>query len=202
MNLFSSEENRFIDLGLTDATVHYYPSFFTSEEAAAYFNILRKETPWQQDDITLFGKTYAQPRLTALYGNNGKAYRYSGITMKPHRFTETLSEIKLKIEQVTEVAFTTVLLNLYRDGNDSNGWHSDDEKELGKNPVIASVSFGTPRVFQLKHKKDNTLKHKLILESGSLLVMKGATQENWKHQIPKSKKVTDARINATFRVLH
>jgi len=202
MDLFSSEERKTpISLDLKDADIQYYPSFFSSEESSAYFKILMNETPWQQDDIKLFGKTYAQPRLTALYGENEKPYGYSGITMLPKPFSKTLLEIKEKIETVIPASFTTVLLNLYRDGSDSNGWHSDDEKELGRNPVIASVSFGTPRVFQLKHKKDKTLKHKILLEDGSLLLMQGTTQELWKHQIAKSKKVVAPRINLTFRII-
>ncbi len=202
MELFSSEKNREpIKLPLPDAEAIYYPSFFTLEESALYFEILNSKTPWQQDDIKLFGKTYPQPRLTALYGDDDKSYSYSGIEMLPKPFSKTLKEIKLKIEKVSEVKFTTVLLNLYRDGNDSNGWHSDDEKELGINPFIASVSFGTNRMFHLKHKQDKNLRYKLLLENGSLLLMKEATQHNWQHQLPKSKKIKESRINLTFRIL-
>lgn len=202
MDLFSSEKNKEpIKLPLQDAEVIYYPSFFTSEETNKYFEILSNETPWQQDDIKLFGKTYPQPRLTALYGDNDNSYSYSGIKMLPKPFSKTLQEIKLRIEEVSEVKFTTVLLNLYRDGSDSNGWHSDDEKELGINPFIASISFGTNRMFHLKHKQDKNLRCRLLLENGSLLLMKGATQHNWQHQLPKSKKIKEPRINLTFRVL-
>ncbi len=186
---------------MTDAEVIYYPSFFSSEEALAYFKTLLDETHWQQDDITLFGKTYPQPRLTALYGNNEQSYSYSGIKMIPKPLSETLKEIKFKIEKVSGIKFTTVLLNLYRDGNDSNGWHSDDEKELGINPTIASVSFGVNRIFHFKNKQDKNLRYKLELGNGSLLIMKGATQNNWQHQLPKSRKVKEPRINLTFRVL-
>ena len=119
--------------------------------------------------------------------------------MFPKPLSLVLKKIKTRIEEVSEVKFNTVLLNLYRDGSDSNGWHSDDEPELGRNPVIASLSFGAERVFQLRNKSDKSLRKNILLEDGSLLLMKGATQHNWQHQIPKSKKITRPRINLTFR---
>tara|TARA_Y100000385_G_scaffold248062_1_gene268561 strand:- start:2581 stop:2949 length:369 start_codon:yes stop_codon:yes gene_type:complete len=121
--------------------------------------------------------------------------------MSPQKFTPLLNRIKSKIEERTQSIFSSCLLNLYRNGQDSNGWHSDDEKELGKNPTIASLSLGAERIFHLKHKKITTLKHKLSLQNGSLLVMKGETQHYWLHQIPKTKKPIDKRINLTFRFL-
>ncbi len=202
MDLFSSEDStEKIKLDLPDSDISYFPHFFSSEKASDYFKVLKSETDWQQDNITLFGKSYPQPRLTSLYGDNEKHYTYSGITMFPKPFSSTLLEIKSKIEVVSETKYNVVLLNLYRHGNDSIGWHSDDEKELGKNPNIASVSFGVERIFHLKHKKDNSLRQRIHLTSGSLLIMKGVTQHFWQHQIPKSKKVTQARINLTFRVI-
>jgi alkylated DNA repair dioxygenase AlkB len=202
MNLFSSERNEEgFKLPLKDADVRYFPSFFSSEEATTFFQILQNETEWQQDDIKLFGKTYQQPRLTSLYGTNSKPYSYSGITMFPKPFTSTIKQIQTKIETVCKAEFTTVLLNLYRDGNDSNGWHSDDEKELGTNPVIASVSFGVERVFHFRNKKEKNLRFNLNLQHGSLLLMQGATQHHWQHQLPKSKKTQTPRINLTFRIL-
>lgn len=190
-----------IDLNLKDADVCYYPNFFSERDSSSYFYSLLAETPWQQDQIKVFGKTYDQPRLTALYANNDKPYSYSNLTMHPHQFTPNLLQIKSKIELQTQLQFTTCLLNLYRSGADSNGWHADNEKSLGKHPVIASVSFGASRVFHLKHRHDNLHKLKLILEPGSLLIMKGATQEYWLHQIPKTKKKVEPRINLTFRIL-
>ena len=202
MNLFASENDpEKIIVPLPNADIVYYPKFYSSEEASEYFEILKNKTDWQQDDIKLFGKIYKQPRLTALYGSNDKPYSYSGITMFPKPFTPTLKKIKHKIEDECEIKFTSVLLNLYRDGTDSNGWHSDDEKELGPNPTIASLSLGTQRKFQLKHKQDKSLRFNIILEHGSLLIMKGETQHYWLHQIPKSKKINDPRINLTFRVV-
>lgn len=203
MNLFSSEDiQNSIKFDLPDAEITYFPTFFSSEKAAFYFNRLMKETEWQQDNIKLFGKVYPQPRLTALYADNLTSYTYSGITMFPKPNTSTLLDIKQKVEEKLQLRFTSALLNLYRSGSDSNGWHSDDEKELGQNPIIASLSLGAQRVFQLKHKKDKKLRKNIKLEHGSLLVMKGATQHFWQHQIPKSKKITQERINLTFRIIN
>lgn len=202
MSLFTSEKNNdSIHFELPDASVVYYPNFISEKKANQFYKLLINNTPWQQDDIKVFGKVYQQPRLTALYGEKGKSYTYSGITMQPLPFTSVLKEIKSMVETVSKEAFTTVLLNLYRDGNDSNGWHSDNEKELGKNPEIASVSFGAERIFHLKHKENKGLKKSIMLQHGSLLIMKGATQEKWKHQIPKTKKTVNPRINLTFRTI-
>jgi alkylated DNA repair dioxygenase AlkB len=196
----SPDDSNGKNLNLPDSGITYYPDFL-EDRADAYFEQLRNEVPWQQDDIRVFGKVYAQPRLTALYGNNGKPYSYSNITMRPHDFTEALLEIKKRVETLTDVVFTTCLLNLYRDGKDSNGWHADNEKELGRNPVIASVTLGQERYFHLKHRKNRSLKHKIFLQHGSLLLMEGATQHHWLHQIPKTAKPIGERINLTFRVL-
>ncbi|NER09172.1 Alkylated DNA repair dioxygenase AlkB [Muriicola jejuensis] len=191
-----------LKIELPESDIQYFSGFFSPGEAARLFETLRREIPWQQDDIRVFGKTYPQPRLTALFANNGKPYAYSNITMIPHLFTGELLEIKQKIERLLpETSFTTCLLNLYRDGRDSNGWHADDESVLGRNPVIASVTLGEERPFHFKHKKDPSLKHKMILENGSLLIMKGETQHCWLHQVPKTKRPIGERINLTFRVI-
>lgn len=197
MPLFEKE----IKLDLPQSDITYYPAFFTKPEADFFFEHLRKTIAWQQDDIKVFGKVYAQPRLTALYGTNGQPYTYSNISMQPLELTEKLLNIKTKIETKTTIEFTTCLLNLYRDGKDSNGWHADNEKELGQNPVIASVTFGQERFFHLKHREDKSLKRKILLQHGSLLIMKGKTQHRWLHQIPKTAKPIGERINLTFRVI-
>ena len=184
-----------------DASITYYPTFFDTEEATTLFATLQQEIPWQQDDIKVYGKVFAQPRLTALFGNEGKPYSYSNIVMQPHPWTPLLLNIKNVIEKETQTIFSTVLLNYYRDGKDSNGWHADDEKELGTNPVIASLSLGAERIFQLKHNSIKNQKKSIILEHGSLLVMSGATQHFWKHQIPKTAKPVGSRINLTFRII-
>lgn len=186
---------------LPDSDIRYFPEFLSIDVANQFFDVFRENVPWQQDDIKVFGKVYAQPRLTALYGTNGKPYRYSGITMYPHEFTKELLRLKELIETHTEVHFTSCLLNLYRDGQDSNGWHADDEKELGTDPVIASISLGQERFFHLKHRHDRSLKLKLPLAHGSLLLMQGSTQHHWLHQIAKTAKPVAPRINLTFRVI-
>jgi len=200
LNLFS-KSSEFIELPLADATVIYYPALFNSDVAKAYFEKILNETTWREDDITVFGKTYKQPRLTALFADNGLPYSYSNIVMHPDKFSSTLATIKTEVEKICQHTFTTCLANLYRYGSDSNGWHADDEKELGKQPVIASVSLGETRKFQLKHKLNKELKYQLKLPSGSLLVMKGTTQEFWKHQVPKTKLEVKPRINLTFRTI-
>ncbi|XMO87113.1 alpha-ketoglutarate-dependent dioxygenase AlkB [Algibacter sp. AS12] len=195
--LFKSD----INLNLRDAEIAYYPDFFNESEATNFFKNLLNEVKWQQDSITIYGKTHLQPRLTCFYANNTNTYKYSNITMQPDPFNDDVLLIKSKIESHLKVKFTSCLANLYRNGNDSNGWHADNEKELGKNPIIASVSFGAERVFNLKHKVDKSLKAKLNLQHGSLLLMQGATQDNWLHQIPKTKKIIGKRINLTFRII-
>lgn len=198
-SLFPAEP---ISLELPDADIVYFPSFFSSEVASELYHDLLREIPWQQDHIKVFGKEHVQPRLTALFGNEGKPYSYSNLTMQPKPWNLLLQKIKYHVESVAETNFTTVLLNYYRDGKDSNGWHADDEKELGLNPIIASVSLGSERMFQLKHNTNPSLRQNILLENGSLLIMKGATQHYWKHQIPKTSKPIGGRINLTFRVIH
>ena len=192
-------ENETAPLPLKDAEIYFYPGFFTADTADKFLTLLQQNVDWQQDSIKIFGKILPQPRLTALYANNRKSYSYSGITMNPKDLTAELAEIKEKVEKKTNTEFTTCLLNYYRDGNDSMGWHSDDEKELGRNPVIASLSFGASRMFHLKHRKDPKLRFKIELTPGSLLLMKGSTQHFWLHQLPKTAKKTAPRINLTFR---
>lgn len=199
-SLFESQSEPLI-LDLPDAEIMYYPQFFDKEEADQIFIQLMQEIPWQQDDIRVYGKIHQQPRLTALFGNEGKPYSYSNITMQPHPWNLLLQKLKTQIEAVAQTTFTTVLLNQYRDGKDSNGWHADNEKELGINPIIASISFGAERTFHLKHNTRTDLKKSIILQHGSLLLMKGATQHFWKHQIPKTAKPIGPRINGTFRVI-
>ena len=195
-NLFHEEP---IHLNLPDAEFIYYPNFFSKEKADIFFETLLEETPWQHDEITIFGKKILQPRLTSLYGNEGKSYGYSNIVMHPHAFNNTLTFIKDEIENTINEHFTTVLLNLYRNEKDSNGWHADNEKELGGDPVIASLSLGEERVFQIKHNTNKEVKRSIILQHGSLLVMKNGAQIHYKHQIPKASKSKKPRINLTFR---
>lgn len=195
-SLFPSEK---INFDLPNAVIEYYPNVFDSAKAQLLFEKLYAEIPWQHDTITVYGKSHLQPRLTALFGNEGKPYSYSNITMQPNPWNALLMFIKNEVEEICQEQFTTVLLNLYRDGKDSNGWHADNERELGRNPIIASVSFGVERMFHLQHNTIAEAKQKILLEPGSLLVMKGETQHFWKHQIPKTAKPIGPRINLTFR---
>jgi alkylated DNA repair dioxygenase AlkB len=195
--LFGSE----INLNMKDPDVVYYPHFFNNELSNNYFKILLNNIEWQEDSITVFGKTYLQPRLTALYASNKRSYTYSNITMHPKPFTKELLEINAAIKKVINTNFTSCLANLYRNGQDSNGWHADNEKELGNQPIIASVTFGSERIFHFKHKHEPNLKAKVLLNHGSLLIMKGDTQKNWLHQLPKTKKEIGERINLTFRII-
>jgi alkylated DNA repair dioxygenase AlkB len=148
----------------------------------------------------MYGKKIPFPRLTAWYGDNEKPYSFSGITLQPHSWSPGLLKVKNDIEPKANVVFNSVLLNRYRDGSDSISWHTDAEKELGQNPVIASVNFGAERKFQLKH-KDTNERIDIILQHGSLLIMLGELQHYWKHQIPKTKKPLGERVNLTFRVI-
>jgi alkylated DNA repair dioxygenase AlkB len=187
---------------MPDAEVIICRSFFDKSESHTLFQDLLNSIRWRQDKMKLYGKERDLPRLTAWYGDDGKSYTFSGIPMYPDAWTQTLLLIKQKIEETVEVKFNSVLLNLYRSGKDGIFWHSDDEKELGKNPVIASVSFGEARRFQMKPKFHKGLeKVEVNLTNGSLLIMKGSTQHCWQHQIPKTAKTIESRINLTFRVI-
>lgn len=187
--------------GLPTELLEYHPGFFNQAECAKLFNTFIGTIPWVQEDIQMYGKRMKTPRLTAWYGDQNKEYIFSGIKHHPIPWTNELLMIKERIEPVSGVQFNSVLLNYYRDGSDSVAWHSDDEYELGVNPVIASVSLGQVRRFDIRHKQDRDRKYSIYLENGSLLVMRGDLQHNWLHQIPKSGKPLKARVNLTFRVI-
>ena len=184
-----------------DGKAQLISPFFTEQKSDYYFQKLMTEISWKQEPIKIFGKAVMQPRLTALYGDLNKSYRYSGMTMNPLEWTQSLMEIKKSIETVISVKFTTALLNYYRTGQDSMGWHRDNEKELGSNPTIASVSFGATRKFIFRHYNQKDLKISIELSQGSLLVMSEACQHFWQHSIPKTKTDVGPRINLTFRVI-
>jgi alkylated DNA repair dioxygenase AlkB len=185
-----------------DGELYFGRSFFPLRQSDEFFRDLRAGTAWQQDQMKWFGKQVNIPRLTAWHGDPEKVYRYSGITVAPTPWTPTLLRIKKAIEEASGTTFDSVLLNLYRDGRDSVSWHSDDEPELGTNPVIGSVSFGATRVFNLRHKHDPTRRLRLELSHGSYLLMAGSTQHHWLHEIPKTARPVGERINLTFRTIH
>lgn len=181
---------------LDDGCLKYEATFLAPERANSLFTKLRDTIPWHGEGSR--GRLF--PRLVAWYADPGVVYTYSGITHTSSPWTPELLEIRARIEQATEAGFNSVLLNFYRDGRDSMGFHADDEPELGQNPVIASVSLGVARRFVLKHNR-TVEKHEIVLEHGSLLVMGGTCQHFWKHAIPKTAKVVGPRINLTFRQL-
>jgi alkylated DNA repair dioxygenase AlkB len=181
--------------------VYFFPQFFSETSSKQYFQTLLKTIRWNQEPIKIFGKEVMQPRLTAWHGESTAKYSYSGISLIPNPWTQTLKEIKDKIETVAEAKFTGALLNLYRDGKDSMGWHRDNEKELGVNPVIGSISFGATRTFQFRNYEKKDLIKSIELTDGSFLLMKGETQHYWQHRITKSTRIIAPRINITFRVI-
>ena len=187
-------------LKLEGANIEYRPKFLSEDESAQLFDILLDSTHWRQDTITVYGKAHLTPRLSSWVGESWMDYSYSNHTMKAQAWSPLLLSIKQKIEDATGDSFNSVLLNYYRDGKDSNGWHSDDEPELGHEPVIASLSLGAPRDFHLRHKRDKSRTHKMSLENGSLLMMRGQTQACWQHHIPKRAKA-EGRLNLTFRAI-
>jgi len=181
-----------------DGLVDYHPIAFSTEEVKAYFSYLSTEIQWQQDVVKLFGKTYITDRKVAWYAEKPFIYRYSGQSKIALPFSPTLLAIKLRVEKLTGSEYDACLLNYYHNGSEGMGWHSDNEKSISPNSSIASVSLGATRKFQFKHKTQG-LKLDLILDSGSVLDMRGETQEFWLHALPKSKKIAGARINLTFR---
>jgi len=199
-DLFSQTKQVF---DLPDAEVDYFPNMFEERHATHLFDSLLNKVQWVQNKIRFYGKQSLVPRLEAWYGDPGKSYSYSGIRMDPKPWIEELLEIKKAIEPIAKTRFNSVLINYYRDGQDRVAWHSDDEKELGIEPIIGSVSLGAERKFKLRHKgfDKNGRQAEIILAHGSLLVMKGPTQHFWKHEIPRTARPVGKRINLTFRVI-
>ena len=184
-----------------DGEVFLHESFFIGQESKDLYNELRETIAWQQDSMIIYGKSVLLPRLTAWYADEGRYYKYSGIVNTPLPWTNTLLDIKQYVEDQLDCRFNSALLNYYRHEKDGMGWHSDDEPELGNNPVIASLSFGDSRIFQFKHKKNEAEKISVCLPGGSLLLMQGATQTHWLHRISKSVRYRQPRINITFRTI-
>ena len=175
---------------------------FPEWESQKLFVRLLDEISWQQPLIHVAGKKLRIPRLQAWHGDTKARYHYSGLSLDPAAWTELLLLIKTRVEQVSNTVFNSLLLNRYRDGRDSVGWHSDDEVELGRNPTIASLSLGATRSFRLQHKNRPELKVKLELQQGSVLVMAGELQHHWRHQLPKTQKPVGERVNLTFRRIY
>jgi alkylated DNA repair dioxygenase AlkB len=181
-----------------DGSFLHIETFLNHQESAIYFEMLKNDINWQQEEMNMYGKELPFPRLTAWYADEGKTYSFSGLTLKPKPWTNSLLELKKRVEVKTNAKFNSVLLNRYRDGQDSISWHQDDEKDLGKDPVIASLNFGATSRFQLRHLRSKE-KIDIALKHGSLLVMFGKLNQYWQHQVPKTKKAVGERINLTFR---
>jgi alkylated DNA repair dioxygenase AlkB len=187
---------------MQQAEIYYQPQLALGNSADAIMRELIDNVPWRVEHIVMWGKTVAQPRLTAWYGDEESEYAYSGIHLSPLPWTALLLDLKKRVETASNITFNSVLLNYYRDNNDSMGFHSDDERELGNQPVIASLSFGEERTFILKHKTAKAVKPvQLKLASGSLLLMKSDTQKYWKHGINKEPRQCGPRVNLTFRCI-
>jgi alkylated DNA repair dioxygenase AlkB len=183
---------------LQDAKIFYSPYFIEGSEALNMFRTMQSTFPWESNQIKIFGKTYDVPRKEAYFADPGKTYGYSGKRLTLNPWNEIILKLKAQLELELDHSFNACLANLYRDGSDSNGLHADNEPELGPHPIIASLSFGAKRKFKLKHNATKEVVN-FDLTNGSLIVMAGNCQEYWKHEIPKQKKVKEARINLTFR---
>ena len=219
------EDGKGIVIEVPDGKLYYAPYYFSTATSNTYmddllacedidyrthdwraetdFNNLRfKNIKWRQDSVEMFGKTHPLPRLSAWHGDSDRPYTYSGITLQPNPWTDTLNDIRDALEPVCKRRFNSVLLNWYRDGDDHISWHTDAEPELGINPLIASVNFGETRRFLIRRKEDHKCKVEIPLHHGSVLVMAGALQHYWQHSVPKQKRVKDHRLNLTFRTIY
>ena len=200
MDLFSNHIDGTANLLPNDGTVNYYGIILSYKDANHYFDLLMNSIDWKNDEAVIFGKHIITKRKVAWYADQQYAYTYSNITKEAHVWTKELLELKKLVEEKSGASYNSCLLNLYHDGDEGMAWHSDDEKTLGKNMPIASVTFGAERKFSFKHKRTKETVS-LILENGSLLVMKDATQTNWLHRLPPTTKIKSPRINLTFRTM-
>lgn len=200
LDLLGASEPAWEVLTLPDGEARLLHGFIKDPEAALLFRALRDRVAWRQDTIVVYGREHPLPRLQQWYGDEGLTYTWSGISMSPEPWSAELRGLKNRVDVVSKNVFNTVLLNFYRDGKDAVAWHTDDEPELGPEPIIASVSLGAERDFVMRHRHRRDVPDQHIpLPHGSLLLMSGATQKNWLHSLPKRRGVMEARINLTFR---
>ncbi len=200
LEIFGDTTSRYELIKVQNGEYIYISDFIDKTKSDFYLNTFLQEIDWKQEKMNMYGRLLMFPRLTAWYGDSEKPYTFSGITLTPNSWTKELLEIKKEIEPKCNAKFNSVLLNLYRNGKDSISWHTDAEKELGINPIIASVNFGATRKFQLRHIQTKE-RIEIELNHGSLLIMKGKLQHYWQHQVPKTKKEIGERINLTFRII-
>ena len=198
MDLFN--QNSHLNILPFDGEVLYLGKVFNRKEAAQYYQTLLEKIPWKNDEAIIFGKHHITKRKVAWFGDNTYSYKYSGITKQAHIWTPELLQLKQKVEELSATTYNSCLLNLYHDGEEGMGWHSDAEKTLLDNGTIASVTLGAERKFSFKH-RESKQRIDVLLENGSLLLMKGTTQKNWLHRLPPTKKVFSPRINLTFRTI-
>lgn len=199
MDLFN-HQNSEINLLPFDGTLNYYGQVLNKKESDHYFELLMNQIPWKNDELVIFGKKLITSRKVAWYGDSEFEYTYSNITKRAMLWYDTLLELKALVEELSNEKYNSCLLNLYHNGNEGMAWHSDDEKELKPNAAIASLSFGAERKFLFKH-KSHKQKIDLILEHGSLLLMKDEIQTYWLHRLPPTTKIQKPRINLTFRTI-
>lgn len=198
MDLFN--QNSHTNILPFDGEVLYLGKVFNRKEVAQYYQTFLEKIPWKNDEAIIFGKHHITKRKVAWFGDNTYSYKYSGITKQAHIWTPELLQLKQKVEELSATTYNSCLLNLYHDGEEGMGWHSDAEKTLLDNGTIASVTLGAERKFSFKH-KESKQRIDVLLENGSLLLMKGTTQKNWLHRLPPTKKVFSPRINLTFRTI-
>jgi alkylated DNA repair dioxygenase AlkB len=199
-DLFAGQAKVLEPVPMPDADVQLARGFIEESEADTIFRSLLETVPWRDEEVTVWGKRHMQPRQVAWFGEPGAVYSYSGSTLDPLPWTPLLDDVRRRVESVAGATFNSVLINLYRSERDRIGWHSDSERELGPSPVIASLSLGAARVFQMKHKTRSELgTHSIELPSGSLLLMVGETQRFWRHSVRKESRQVGPRINLTFR---
>lgn len=211
------------NIQLPDGRLHYAPDFFNETTSTQLLQSLLANdrhpaqgshwqqvdisgiqwhtVPWQQDSVHIYGRQVSLPRLSSWHGDKDRPYSYSGIILQPNPWNKPLVWLREQLESVTGIRFNSVLLNWYRSGEDHISWHTDAEPELGQDPVIASITLGATRRFLLRRRSHPDQKVELPLSHGTLLVMSGALQHHWQHAVPKEKRVTESRINLTFRVI-
>lgn len=186
---------------LAQAELRYIEQWIDKDTADRWLRTLLNETPWSRPSIRLYGRSFVVPRQVAWYGDVDAHLRYSGLVHEPLPWTSLLADVRDQVQRQVEQKMNGVLLNLYRDGQDAIGWHSDDEPELGPEPLVVSLSLGAARRFDFRRKGASRIAHSILLEHGSLLVMSGPTQHYWQHQIARTRKVSEPRINLTFRYI-
>ncbi len=195
-----ADPGRYEDIALEGALLRLWPKAFSPAESTELLKGLLKLIPWRQETLWIAGQERLVPRLQCWMGDHGSLYGYSGMRLEPEPWSDSVLSIRNRVESLISQRFNSVLLNLYRSGQDSVSWHADDEAELGSDPLIASVSFGVERTFELKPKRDKSLsKRKIVLPNGSVLLMGKGCQDKWLHQLPKVQDLNEPRINLTFR---